>query len=180
PLNVTVNCTEASHRCSIRWQPPRTSHVKKSSCFKYEIVIEKKADAEKNTKSTSKPVTIIENNFYLYESFHSEKSYSVKIRATDAGFCLVSPNWGEWSTPVGFGAQQLTSTSSYVLLVIPGLAAGLTLFLCMTVRAYLKKTSATIPQPRDPLPGPSPMDFQTEDMNLLENQATEEIINIEE
>lgn len=42
PLNVTVNCTEASHRCSIWWQPPRTSHVKKSSCFKYEIVIENK------------------------------------------------------------------------------------------------------------------------------------------
>ncbi|NXB96804.1 CSF2R factor, partial [Vidua chalybeata] len=42
PLNVTVNCTEASHRCCIWWQPPRTSHVKKSSCFKYEIVIENK------------------------------------------------------------------------------------------------------------------------------------------
>ncbi|NXA90290.1 CSF2R factor, partial [Melanocharis versteri] len=42
PLNVTVNCTEASHRCSICWQPPRTSHVKRSSCFKYEIVIENK------------------------------------------------------------------------------------------------------------------------------------------
>ncbi|KFO55822.1 Granulocyte-macrophage colony-stimulating factor receptor subunit alpha, partial [Corvus brachyrhynchos] len=42
PLNVTVNCTEASHRCSIWWQPPRTSHVKKRSCFKYEIVIENK------------------------------------------------------------------------------------------------------------------------------------------
>ncbi|NWI38192.1 CSF2R factor, partial [Picathartes gymnocephalus] len=42
PLNVTVNCTEASHRCSIWWQPPHTSHVKKSSCFKYEIVIENK------------------------------------------------------------------------------------------------------------------------------------------
>ncbi|NXQ13002.1 CSF2R factor, partial [Peucedramus taeniatus] len=42
PLNITVNCTEASHRCSISWQPPRTSHVKRRSCFKYEIVIEKK------------------------------------------------------------------------------------------------------------------------------------------
>ncbi|NWW79034.1 CSF2R factor, partial [Climacteris rufus] len=42
PLNVTVNCTEASHRCNICWQPPRTSHVKRSSCFKYEIVIENK------------------------------------------------------------------------------------------------------------------------------------------
>ncbi|NWS11188.1 CSF2R factor, partial [Pachyramphus minor] len=42
PLNVTVNCTEASHTCNIRWQPPRTSHVKRSSCFKYEIVIENK------------------------------------------------------------------------------------------------------------------------------------------
>ncbi|NWY26877.1 CSF2R factor, partial [Pheucticus melanocephalus] len=42
PLNVTVNCTEASGRCSIWWQPPRTSHVKNMSCFKYEIVIENK------------------------------------------------------------------------------------------------------------------------------------------
>ncbi|NXB39966.1 CSF2R factor, partial [Eulacestoma nigropectus] len=177
PLNVTVNCTEASHRCSIWWQPPRTSHVKKSSCFKYEIFIENKAAAEKNTKTTSKTVS---HNSYLYESFSSEKRYSIKIRATDAGFCLVSPNWGEWSTPVEFGTQRLTSTPSYLLFLIPGLAAGLILFLCMTVRAYLKKTSATVPQPRDPFHEPSPMDFQTEDMNLLKKQETEEIINIEE
>ncbi|NWS03888.1 CSF2R factor, partial [Motacilla alba] len=42
PLNVTVNCTEASHGCTIWWQPPRTSHVKMRSCFKYQIVIENK------------------------------------------------------------------------------------------------------------------------------------------
>ncbi|NXD67530.1 CSF2R factor, partial [Eolophus roseicapillus] len=42
PLNVTVNCTEASHGCEIQWQPPRTSHVKRRACFKYEIVIENK------------------------------------------------------------------------------------------------------------------------------------------
>ncbi|NXA68503.1 CSF2R factor, partial [Mohoua ochrocephala] len=42
PLNVTVNCTAASHRCRIWWQPPRTSHVRKRSCFKYEVVIENK------------------------------------------------------------------------------------------------------------------------------------------
>ncbi|NXJ86686.1 CSF2R factor, partial [Trogon melanurus] len=42
PLNVTVNCTEASHSCEIRWQPPHTSHVKNHACFKYEIVIENK------------------------------------------------------------------------------------------------------------------------------------------
>ncbi|NXP84080.1 CSF2R factor, partial [Passerina amoena] len=42
PLNVTVNCTEASRRCNIWWQPPRTSHVENMSCFKYEIVIENK------------------------------------------------------------------------------------------------------------------------------------------
>ncbi|NXO95501.1 CSF2R factor, partial [Certhia brachydactyla] len=180
PLNVTVNCTEASHRCSIWWQPPRTSHVKKSSCFKYEIVIENKAaDAEKDTKTTSKTEAIIESNSYLYESFSSEKRYSVKIRATDGGFCLVSTNWGEWSTPVEFGAQQLTSTSAYMLFLIPGLAAGLALFLCMTVRAYLKKTSATVPQPRNPFREPTPMDFQTEYMNILKKKETEEI-NIEE
>ncbi|XP_033369657.1 interleukin-5 receptor subunit alpha-like isoform X2 [Parus major] len=90
PLNVTVNCTEASHSCNIWWQPPRTSHVKKSSCFKYEIAIENKEE-------------IVENNSYLYESFSSGKKYSIRIRATDAGFCLVSPDWGEWSTPVEFG-----------------------------------------------------------------------------
>ncbi|NXU52695.1 CSF2R factor, partial [Turnix velox] len=42
PVNVTVNCTEASHGCEIQWQPPHTSHVKRPGCFKYEIVIEKK------------------------------------------------------------------------------------------------------------------------------------------
>ncbi|NXG11718.1 CSF2R factor, partial [Sakesphorus luctuosus] len=42
PLNVTVSCTEVFHKCNIQWQPPRTSHVKSSSCFKYEIVIENK------------------------------------------------------------------------------------------------------------------------------------------
>ncbi|NXX24649.1 CSF2R factor, partial [Nicator chloris] len=179
PLNVSVNCTEASHRCNIWWQPPRTSHVKKSSCFKYEIVIENKVRIIMTFNSTLS-LSIIENNSYLYESFSSGKRYSVKIRATDAGFCLVSPNWGEWSTPVEFGTQQLTSTSSYMLFLIPGLAAGLTLFLCMTVRAYLKKTSATVPQPKDPFREPSPMDFQTEYVNLLKNQETEEMIDIEE
>ncbi|NWZ44059.1 CSF2R factor, partial [Brachypodius atriceps] len=177
PLNVSVNCTEASHRCSIWWQPPRTSHVKTSSCFKYEIVIENKADAEENTKTASKTVSL---NSYLYESFSSGKRYSIKIRATDAGFCLVSPDWGEWSTPVEFETPQLTTSSPYMLFLIPGLAAGLILFLCMTVRAYLKKTSAAVPQPRDPFHKSSPMDFQTEYMDLLKKQETEEIIDIEE
>ncbi|XP_064502253.1 granulocyte-macrophage colony-stimulating factor receptor subunit alpha-like [Pseudopipra pipra] len=97
PLNVTVNCREASHTCNIQWQPPHTSHVKRSSCFKYEIVIENKADPEKNFNTTS------QTHSYLYENFRAEKRYSVKIRATDTGICLVSPSWGEWSTPVEFG-----------------------------------------------------------------------------
>ncbi|NXQ24326.1 CSF2R factor, partial [Alaudala cheleensis] len=42
PLNVSVNCTEAAHRCNIWWQIPRTSHVKKKNCFKYQIDIEHK------------------------------------------------------------------------------------------------------------------------------------------
>lgn len=49
---------------------------------------------------------ITENNSYLYESYSSGRRYSVKIRATDAGFCLVSPDWGEWSTPVEFGKNK--------------------------------------------------------------------------
>ncbi|KFO79907.1 Granulocyte-macrophage colony-stimulating factor receptor subunit alpha, partial [Cuculus canorus] len=42
PLNVTVHCTKDSHGCEIWWQPPRTSHVKRHACFKYEVVIENK------------------------------------------------------------------------------------------------------------------------------------------
>ncbi|KAM4904763.1 granulocyte-macrophage colony-stimulating factor receptor subunit alpha-like isoform 2-T2 [Sylvia borin] len=179
-LYEIVSCEEASHRCDIWWEPPRTSHVEDGSCFKYEIVIENKADTEKNTKTASKTEAIIQNNSYRYESFSPEKRYSVKIRATDGGFCFVSPLWGEWSAPVEFGTQQLTSTLSYMLFVIPGLAAGLALLLCMTIRAYLKKTSATIPQPRDPFHEHSIMDFQTEYMKLLKEQETEKIIDIEE
>ncbi|NXE13264.1 CSF2R factor, partial [Lophotis ruficrista] len=41
PLNITVNCTEAS-RCEIQWKAPRTSHVKHYHCFKYELLIQNK------------------------------------------------------------------------------------------------------------------------------------------
>ncbi|XP_075379157.1 granulocyte-macrophage colony-stimulating factor receptor subunit alpha-like [Mycteria americana] len=176
PLNVTVNCTEASHGCEIRWQPPCTSHVKKHACFKYEIVIENKADPEKNIKHTSKTEGSITGNSYIFESFSAEKRYSVKIRATDNG-CLVSTSWGEWSTPVEFGKAQLTSTSSYMLFLTPVLAASLVLFLCI-LSIYLKKTSATVPQPRDPFHEISPTDFQTEYKNQLIKHETEEIITI--
>ncbi|XP_030333157.1 granulocyte-macrophage colony-stimulating factor receptor subunit alpha-like isoform X2 [Strigops habroptila] len=176
PLNVTVNCTEASHGCEIRWQPPCTSHVKRRACFKYEIVIENKADPEKNIRNTSKTESSITGNSYIFGSFSTEKRYSVKIRATDNG-CLVSTNWGEWSTPVEFGTSRLKSTSSYMLFLISVLAAGLVLFLC-TVRTYLKKASATIPQPRNPFHEHSPMDFQTEYTNQSIMHETEEIITI--
>uniref|UniRef100_A0A8C8B8C5 Fibronectin type-III domain-containing protein n=1 Tax=Otus sunia TaxID=257818 RepID=A0A8C8B8C5_9STRI len=178
PLNVTVNCTAASHCCEIQWQPPRTSHVKRHACFKYEIVIENKADPKKNIKTTSKPGRSITGNSYIFESFRAEKRYSVKIRATDNG-CLVSTSWGEWSTPIEFGKEQLTSTSSYTLFMIPVLAASLVLSLC-TVIIYLKKTSVIIPQPRDPFHELSPMDFQTEYKNHIIQHGTEEIIIIEE
>uniref|UniRef100_A0A8B9FNX0 Type I cytokine receptor cytokine-binding domain-containing protein n=1 Tax=Amazona collaria TaxID=241587 RepID=A0A8B9FNX0_9PSIT len=176
PLNVTVNCTEASHGCEIQWQPPLTSHVKRRACFKYEIVIENKADPEKNIGSTSRTESSITGNSYIFESFSTEKRYSVKIRATDNG-CLVSTSWGEWSTPVEFGTSQLTSTSSYVLPLISVLAAGLVLFLC-TVRTYLKKASATIPQPRDPFHELCPMDFKTECKNQSIMYETEDTIAV--
>ncbi|XP_068537952.1 granulocyte-macrophage colony-stimulating factor receptor subunit alpha-like isoform X3 [Anas acuta] len=129
PLNVTVNCTGLSHSCEIKWQPPRTSHVKKDTCFKYQVVIEKKVDPEKGIKDTSKMETNITGNSYIFDSFSAERRYSIKIRATDNG-CLVSKNWGEWSTPVEFGGEQLMSTSSYLLLLVSGLAASVVFFLC--------------------------------------------------
>ncbi|KAM6438900.1 granulocyte-macrophage colony-stimulating factor receptor subunit alpha-like [Rhynochetos jubatus] len=165
PLNVTVNCTEGSHGCEIQWQPPRTSHVKRSDCFKYEIVIENKVDPQKNIKKPSKTERNITRNSFIFESFSAQKRYSVKIRATDNG-CLVSSSWGEWSTPIEFGEEQFASTSSYLLLLTSVLAAGLILFLCK-VSNYLKKTSATIPQPRDPLHGISPMDFQEVKVHIM-------------
>ncbi|XP_074950580.1 granulocyte-macrophage colony-stimulating factor receptor subunit alpha-like isoform X1 [Phalacrocorax aristotelis] len=173
PLNVTVNCTEASHGCEIRWQPPRTSHVKRYACFKYEIVIENKADPE-NINTTSKTERNVSGNSYIFGSFSAGKRYSVKIRATDNN-CLVSRSWGEWSTPVEFGKEQLRSTSSYTLFLTPVVVASLVLILC-AVRIYLKKTSATVPQPRDPFHDISPIDFQTDCKNQLIKHETEEII----
>ncbi|XP_054669369.1 granulocyte-macrophage colony-stimulating factor receptor subunit alpha-like isoform X1 [Grus americana] len=158
PLNVTVNCTEASHSCEIRWQPPRTSHVKKHTCFKYEIVIESKDNPDKNIKTSSKTETSIPGNSFIFGSFSAEKRYSVKLRATDNG-CLVSTSWGEWSTPVEFGKEQLTSTSSHTLFLIPVLTTSLVLFL-FVVSIYLKKTSATVPQPRNLFHEVSSADFQ--------------------
>ncbi|KAK0678219.1 CSF2R factor, partial [Pygoscelis papua] len=126
PLNVTVNCREASHVCEISWQPPHTSHVKRHACFKYEIVIENKV----RILMTLNSILSVRGNSYIFESFRAEKRYSVKIRATDNG-CLVSTSWGEWTTPIEFGKEQLTSTPSYKLFLIPVLAASLVLFLCI-------------------------------------------------
>ncbi|XP_032852451.1 granulocyte-macrophage colony-stimulating factor receptor subunit alpha-like isoform X2 [Tyto alba] len=178
PLNVTVNCTETFHSCEIRWQPPHTSHVKRRACFKYEIVIENQADPQKTIKTTSKIERNITGNSYVFGSFSTGKRYSVKIRATDNG-CLVSTSWGEWSTPVEFGKEQLTSTSSYMLFLVSVLATNLVLFL-FTVSIYLKKTSATVPQPRDTFYELSSMDFKTEYKNPLIKHDTEEIITVEE
>ncbi|XP_069706066.1 granulocyte-macrophage colony-stimulating factor receptor subunit alpha-like [Phaenicophaeus curvirostris] len=178
PLNVTVNCAKDSHGCEIRWQPPRTSHVKRHSCFKYEVAIENKVDHEKDIKTTSKTERNITGNSYVFGSISAEKRYRVKIRATDNG-CLVSTSWGEWSTPIEFGTEQLTSTTSYMIFLIPLLTASLVLFLC-TVSIYLKKTSAAIPQPRNLFHELSPVDFQTENKNQLIKHETEEITTITE
>ncbi|XP_021267433.1 granulocyte-macrophage colony-stimulating factor receptor subunit alpha-like [Numida meleagris] len=175
PLNVTVNCTGVSHSCEIQWQPPRTSRVHiGDTCFKYEIVIEKKADPEEGIKTTSKMERNITGNSYIFDSFSAKKRYSVKLRATN-NHCSVSENWGEWSTPVEFGREQLTSISSYTLLLISVVAASLVLFLCI-VTIYLKTVPATVLQPKDLFHDISPVNFQTE--NQLIKHETEEIITI--
>ncbi|KAK2517381.1 granulocyte-macrophage colony-stimulating factor receptor subunit alpha [Columba guinea] len=75
------------------------------------------------------------------------------------------------------GKGQVTSASSYTLFVIPVLVASLILFLC-TVRIYLKRTSAKVPQPRNPFHGHSSMDFQIEYKNILIKDEPEDIITI--
>ncbi|XP_013805871.1 granulocyte-macrophage colony-stimulating factor receptor subunit alpha-like isoform X1 [Apteryx mantelli] len=173
PLNVAVNCTGVSYSCEIQWQPPRTSHVKRDACFKYEIVIENTADPEKSTKDTSKTKRNITGRSYIFQNFNAEKRYSVKIRATDNG-CLVSTNWGEWSTPVEFGREHPTSTSGYMLFLLSVITASLIFFLCIIT--CLKATSAPVPQPKDPFHEISLMHFQTEHENQLIKHETEEVI----
>lgn len=176
PLNVTVNCTGVYHSCEIQWQRPHTSHVDRDICFKYEIVIENKADPEERMKDTSKMERIITGNSYIFDSFNANKRYTVKIRATNND-CLVSENWGEWSTPVEFGREQLTSTSSYTLLLISAIAASLVLFMCI-ITIYLKTVPAIVLQPKDPFHDISPVNFQTE--NQFIKHETEEITIVEE
>ncbi|XP_009664716.2 granulocyte-macrophage colony-stimulating factor receptor subunit alpha isoform X3 [Struthio camelus] len=174
PLNVTVNCTGILHGCEIQWRPPRTSHVKRDACFKYEIVIENTADPEENTKDASKTKRNITGRFYIFQNFNAQKRYKVRIRATDNG-CLVSTNWGDWSTPVEFGREHLTSASGYSLVLPLVVTASLIFFLC-TVRTCLKIISAPVPQPKDPFHESSPMNFQIEYENQLTKHEPEEII----
>ncbi|XP_048790458.1 granulocyte-macrophage colony-stimulating factor receptor subunit alpha-like isoform X4 [Lagopus muta] len=84
PLNVTVNCTGVSHSCEIQWQRPHTSHVDRDICFKYEIIIEKKADPEERIKNTSKTGRIITGNSYLFDSFNANE----RKRTTDIYFII--------------------------------------------------------------------------------------------
>lgn len=174
PLNVTVNCTGVSHSCEIQWQRPLTSHVDRDICFKYKIVIEKKEDPEERIKNTYKMERNITGNSYIFESFDAKKRYSVKIRATN-NYCLVSENWGEWSAPVEFGREQLTSISSYTLLLISAIAASLILFFCI-ITIYLKTVPAIVLQPKNPFHDISLVNFQTE--NQFIKHETEEIITI--
>ncbi|XP_025891138.1 granulocyte-macrophage colony-stimulating factor receptor subunit alpha-like [Nothoprocta perdicaria] len=173
PSNITVNCTGVSYGCEIQWQPPRTSHVERDGCFKYEIDIENTADPEKNIKDPSKPTTTTQRS-YRFPNYNAEKRYQVKIRATDSG-CLVSTNWGEWSTPIEFGREQLMSTSGYTVFLLSMITASLMLFLCLATY-FLKKKSAPVPQPKDPFHDISSMNFQTDYENQLIKQEPEEII----
>ncbi|NWQ76063.1 CSF2R factor, partial [Columbina picui] len=103
PSNITVNCDETKDDCIIQWQRPQISHSNKDKCFKYEINIKYKV------RGISSPAfntnTNEGGNSHTFQRSNTRKKYLLKMRAAGSA-CFVSPDWGEWSTPVEFGKSE--------------------------------------------------------------------------
>ncbi|NXT27412.1 CSF2R factor, partial [Syrrhaptes paradoxus] len=103
PLNITVNCDEIKNDCIIQWQRPQISHSNKDKCFKYEINIKYKV---RGISSPTFNINTYEGgNSHTFQRHNTRKKYLLKMR-TAGSACLVSPAWGEWSTPAVFGKKE--------------------------------------------------------------------------
>ncbi|XP_065711800.1 granulocyte-macrophage colony-stimulating factor receptor subunit alpha-like [Patagioenas fasciata] len=151
PSNITVNCDETKDDCIIQWQRPQISHSNKDKCFKYEINIKYKDNPEGKTIYTS----IQEGgNSHTFQRSNTRKKYLLKMRAAGSA-CFVSPAWGEWSTPVEFGNEEIISSSESILLVV----AVATLLVTIVAISFCKRTGCwkaafpQIPEPKNAFHG---------------------------
>ncbi|XP_061844508.1 granulocyte-macrophage colony-stimulating factor receptor subunit alpha isoform X2 [Colius striatus] len=106
PSNITVNCDEIKNGCIIQWQRPQTSHSNKDKCFKYELDIRYKDNPEGKIIYTS--IQDGENS-QIFPRPNTRRTYLLKMRAAGSA-CFVSPFWGEWSAPVKFGNEVISSS----------------------------------------------------------------------
>ncbi|NWU96508.1 CSF2R factor, partial [Upupa epops] len=102
PSNITVSCDEIKHDCIIHWQRPQISHSDRDKCFKYELNIKHKVRVFSSPAFQINVVLNLPGNSYTFPRPHMRKTYVLKMRAAGS-YCIVSPNWGEWSAPVVFG-----------------------------------------------------------------------------
>ncbi|XP_064293751.1 granulocyte-macrophage colony-stimulating factor receptor subunit alpha-like isoform X1 [Phalacrocorax carbo] len=147
PSNITVNCDEIKTDCIIQWQRPQISHSNKDKCFKYDIYINYKDNAEGKAKYTS---TQEGGNSHTFRRSNTRKRYLLKMR-TAGSTCLMSSAWGEWSAPVEFGNEEIISSSIWILLVV----AVATLLLAIVAILFCKRTGCwkaaflQIPEPKN-------------------------------
>ncbi|KAM9245976.1 granulocyte-macrophage colony-stimulating factor receptor subunit alpha-like [Leptosomus discolor] len=151
PSNITVNCDETKNDCIIQWQRPQISHSNKDKCFKYEINIKYKNNPMGKTKYTSIQE---EENSHTFPRSNTRKKYLLKMRAAGSA-CFVSPAWGEWSTPVEFGNEEIISSSVWILLVV----TVVTLLVAIIAILFCKRTGCwkaafpQIPEPKNTFHG---------------------------
>ncbi|XP_009664717.2 granulocyte-macrophage colony-stimulating factor receptor subunit alpha isoform X3 [Struthio camelus] len=178
PLNVTANCDGIQKDCIIKWERPQISHSSKDKCFKYEVDIKHKANAEEKTKDT---YIIERKNYYTFENFNMRKRYFVKIRAAGSG-CLVNTAWGKWSAPLGFGNEEVISPSVLALLltvVATVLVAILTILFCKRT-SYWKVAFPQIPEPKNAFHLLPDTNLETECKMQSITPETEDIILVAE
>ncbi|KAM9301074.1 granulocyte-macrophage colony-stimulating factor receptor subunit alpha-like [Morus bassanus] len=175
PSNITVNCDEIKNDCIIQWQQPQISHSNIDKCFKYEINIKYKDNAEGKTKYTSIQQG---GNSHTFQRSNTRKKYLLKMR-TAGSACFVNPAWGEWSAPVEFGNEEIVSSSVWILLVV----AVATLVLAIAVLLFCKRTGCwkaafpQIPEPKNAfrgLPDTNPELMESEIQSIT--SENEEII----
>uniref|UniRef100_A0A8B9FN19 Type I cytokine receptor cytokine-binding domain-containing protein n=1 Tax=Amazona collaria TaxID=241587 RepID=A0A8B9FN19_9PSIT len=128
PANITISCDEIKNNCIIQWQRPQISHSNKDKCFKYKIDIKYKDNPEGKTIYTS----IQEGgNYHMFQRYNTRKKCLLQMRAAGS-VCFVSPAWGEWSAPVEFGNEEISSSVWILFVVAVGtlLVAIVTILFC--------------------------------------------------
>ncbi|KAM9567809.1 granulocyte-macrophage colony-stimulating factor receptor subunit alpha-like [Guaruba guarouba] len=146
PANITVNCDEIKNNCIVQWQRPQISHSNKDKCFKYKIDIKYKDNPEGKTIYTS----IQEGgNNHMFQRYNTRKKCLLQMRAAGS-VCFVNSAWGEWSEPVEFGNEEVSSSVWILLVVAVGtlLVAIVTVLVCKRTGCW-KAAFLQVPEPKN-------------------------------